>query len=392
MRILIPTLTYGRPQVFKVFAQGIRDLQKAFPKIDIECLAVGSGDKEMVEAEGIEYFNFKNDPLADKAEYRLSICRNKADYYLFLGSDDIITVEVFQYYLDRIADGHDWIAPYDLYLYHEGCMYHSKGYEVGHMRHGESLAVGRCLSNEILNSCGWSLWRSGRTRNIDKEAYDTLRRHTQNKHFFKLKGVGVLFDIKTKDNLSNFTPSTKEFMGKAEQFLPNTILKPLRPLRKSVDKTAVVNPNVELGKNVTIQAGAVIGCEGAIRGKEHFNGTVRIGDNVFIGSNVVIAVGTSGITEIGDYTIVMNQALIGHNVKIGRDCEIGAGVNVCGYAKIGNNTVIKTGCNIRNRVKIGKNVTVGIGSNVLNDLTAPGLYYGNPATPPDGWTKHKIDV
>ncbi len=219
---------WGRHKTFDVFAQGVKNLQEAYPQIEFECLAVGTGDREVVEKHGFEYHEYSNDLLSDKAQYRLSLCKDRADYYLFLGSDDVIRPETFQYYLDNLTD---YMAPLDMCFYYEGLIYYSPGYDKYHNRYGESLAVGRMCSNELLNKVNWQLWTEHKKRNIDRQAYLRLKDYAQNPHFFRLsKMEGLILDIKTEENLSKFDPIRFQLVGKPEDYLTDNIVELLKKI------------------------------------------------------------------------------------------------------------------------------------------------------------------
>ncbi len=380
MKVLIPTIMYGRHEVFEVFAEGVKQLQDSFLDIQIDCLVVGTGDREIVEKHGFEYHEFENMPLSRKAQERLRLSEGRADYYLFLGSDDFISVDTFKYCLDYMKSGHDFIAPYDILLFNKGKMYYAEGYNSYHPRNGGPLAVGRIVSNGLLNKCGWKLWSGNRAKNIDGLAYSRLSQFATNKHFYRLSDIqGVIVDVKTEDNLSEFNPERYEYLGLDVEYISKRMAEKTKPLRENINPTAIIHENVTIGKNVTIGAGCIIGSNGGIRGCQVFNGSIEIGDNVIIDSNVVIAKGKEGVTKIGNNVWIGNLANIGHNVTIGNDTEVGAGSFVCGHAEIGERVKIKTGVNIRNRVKVNNGITIGMGSNVLNDLTQlDTTYYGTP--------------
>lgn len=371
---------YRRHKVFDVFAQGIINLQEAFPEHEISCLVVGTGDKEAVDKYGFEYVDHPNQPLSQKANYRLKLCRDKADYYLFLGSDDIIDVKTFAYYLEKIEQGHDWIAPYDLCLVNNGYVYYSQGYKPGNPRFRESLAVGRCVSNELLEKCRWNLWDEIKERNIDKQAYDKLKHRAENEHFFYMTVTGgCIYDLKTGDNISEFIPENHKLIGEDFEYMAQNLIPLMNTFKQRVHKSSVLYPCVEHKGGLVVEAGSVLGVPGMIRGLKSHKGRLIIGENVIIGANVTIAVGGEGDTIIGDNCLIMNNALIGHNVTIGNDCEIGAGSNICGYAQISDKVRIKTGVNVRNRVQIAEGITVGMGSNVIRDLTMiNSTMVGNP--------------
>jgi hypothetical protein len=223
MKILIPTIMYGRHRTFNVFAQGIKNLQIAYPEVEINCLAVGTGDRKIVEKHGFEYHEFPNQPLSEKAQHRLELSKNKADYYLFLGSDDVMDEKLFGYYLERIKQGYDFIAPYDIHYWNRGVLYYSSGYKRGDARFKEPLAVGRCLSNKLLNDFNWELWTEERKIGLDAGVWKKLK-EVKNSHFFKSKNIGILLDVKTVENLSRFDRRKHTRIGFPQDYLnPNLI-------------------------------------------------------------------------------------------------------------------------------------------------------------------------
>jgi UDP-N-acetylglucosamine acyltransferase len=126
----------------------------------------------------------------------------------------------------------------------------------------------------------------------------------------------------------------------------------------SIHKTAIVHPNVKLGKGNTIGAYCVIGSNGEIRGvsQNDFKGHVVIGDNNVISEFVSIQrpFNENGRTIIGNDNLIMAHSHLGHDVKIGNDCEICTGTVIGGYVEIYDGAKIKLKCVIRNRVKIGE--------------------------------------
>jgi UDP-N-acetylglucosamine acyltransferase len=149
-----------------------------------------------------------------------------------------------------------------------------------------------------------------------------------------------------------------------------------------IHKTAIIYPNVKLGKGNVIGAYCVIGSNGEIRGvkQDEFKGFVSIGDNNVISEHVTIQrpyVLTA--TRVGNNNIIMAHSHIGHDAYIGNDCEICTGSIIGGYAVIFDGAIIKLGCTIRNRIKVGIDSLVGMGSVVVKDVQAGATVYGNPA-------------
>jgi len=149
-----------------------------------------------------------------------------------------------------------------------------------------------------------------------------------------------------------------------------------------IHKTAVIFPNVRMGKGNWIGAYSVIGSNGEIRGKDQklFNGNVTIGDNNVISEHVTIQRPYEFLsTYIGNNNIIMAHSHIGHDVKILDDCEICTGVIIGGYTVIESGVKIKLGSTIRNRLTIGSNALIGLGSAVVKNVESNSIVYGNPA-------------
>jgi UDP-N-acetylglucosamine acyltransferase len=150
----------------------------------------------------------------------------------------------------------------------------------------------------------------------------------------------------------------------------------------SIHKTAIVHPNVKLGKGNTIGAYTVIGSNGEIRGvnQNDFRGTVEIGDNNVISEFVSIQrpFNEGQKTRIGHNNIIMAHSHIGHDADINNNCEVCSGTIIGGYAKIYSGAKLKLGVTVRNRITIGPNVIIGLGSVVTKDILE-GVAYGNPA-------------
>ncbi len=150
----------------------------------------------------------------------------------------------------------------------------------------------------------------------------------------------------------------------------------------SIHKTAIVYPNVKLGKGNVIGAYTVIGSNGEIRGvkQDSFKGTVTIGDNNVISEHVTIQrPHNTTTTYVGNGNIIMAHSHIGHNAIIGDGCEVCSGVIIGGHAIIKNGAMLKLGATIRNRITVGVKALVGLGSAVVKDVPDGAIVKGNPA-------------
>jgi len=149
-----------------------------------------------------------------------------------------------------------------------------------------------------------------------------------------------------------------------------------------------VYDDVQIGKNVIIHAGCVIGSDGfgykSSRQKyKKFPqlGGVIIEDNVEIMANVNIARGTLINTFIGEGTKIDANCHIAHNNIIGKNNLIAAGVVFAGSVKLGNQCFIGVNSCIRDWIKIGNNVIIGMGSVVTKNISSNTTVIGSPARP-----------
>ena len=145
--------------------------------------------------------------------------------------------------------------------------------------------------------------------------------------------------------------------------------------------------NTEIGKNVIIQAGTVIGAE-TITTRRNAEGEVErfpqiggviIEDNVRIGSNTSISRGTMGNTIIRQGTIIGALCDIGHDVIIGSHCTIIAHVMLGGAIRIGDYSQVSMGAVIRSKIEIGSKVLVGMGAVVTRNVSDGKIVFGVPA-------------
>jgi len=144
---------------------------------------------------------------------------------------------------------------------------------------------------------------------------------------------------------------------------------------------------VQIGKNVLIKSGCVIGArgfgyerneDGVLERFPHIGGVV-IEDNVEIGGNACIDRGALSDTRIGKGTKIDNLVHVAHNVSIGRNCVIVCLSCIAGSAEIKDNAWIAPSAVIRDGIKVGKNAVVGMGAVVTKDVKDFDIVAGVPA-------------
>ena len=165
--------------------------------------------------------------------------------------------------------------------------------------------------------------------------------------------------------------------------------------RAVIGDRAVIHPCVvvgfecEIGSDVIIRSGTIIGSEGFGYAQDEKRrnhrvpqrGKVVIEDRVMIGANCCIDRGTHGATRIGAGTVVDNLCHIAHNVEIGEDCILTAMLCVAGSTKIGKRVITSGQVGIIDHLNIADDVVLVQRAGVANDIKTPGAYAGVPVMP-----------
>ncbi|MEY4659893.1 MAG: hypothetical protein RJB36_1659, partial [Bacteroidota bacterium] len=198
----------------------------------------------------------------------------------------------------------------------------------------------------------------------------------------------------------------------AFNFLVHSFVSQLKLEDACVHESAVIYPNVYLGKNVQIsehcvihagahiadhtliESGVIIGPNSVI-GFDAFYykkkesgydrmiscGGVHISANVEIGALCTIDRGVTGITRIGAGTKIDNQVHIGHDTQIGTNTLIAAGCGISGCVKIGNNVKIWGQVGMASGIEIRDNAIILGQSGVTKNVPEGAEYFGTPAGP-----------
>jgi UDP-3-O-[3-hydroxymyristoyl] glucosamine N-acyltransferase len=152
-------------------------------------------------------------------------------------------------------------------------------------------------------------------------------------------------------------------------------------------------PGTVLGACVIVHAGAVLGSDGFGYVRDPASGeyiqfpqqgTLVVEDDVEIGANTTIDRGALDETRIGSGTKIDNLVHIGHNVLIGRNVVIAAQTGISGSSTVGGGAVIAGQVGIADHVTIGPGVILGAQCGVPSNkkISGPGqLFWGTPARP-----------
>lgn len=167
--------------------------------------------------------------------------------------------------------------------------------------------------------------------------------------------------------------------------------------KNDIDPTALIGPDVTIGKcNVigaftVIKGRVIIGDNNYIapfvcigeppeyRGKAA-NGIIKIGSGNRISEFVAVQLpALSGITSIGDDNYIMDKCHVAH------DCHVGNEVNIAPLTSLGGSVTVEDFANlgqkvvIHPRLTIGRGAMVGMGAVVTKNIPEFETWAGNPA-------------
>lgn len=175
-----------------------------------------------------------------------------------------------------------------------------------------------------------------------------------------------------------------------------------------VGRGARIGNESRLGPNVSVLFGCSIGdrCilhSGAVVGADGFGfaphkgewvkieqlGNVRIGNDVEIGANTCVDRGALDDTVIEDGVKLDNLIQIAHNVHIGAHTAMAGCVGIAGSVRIGAHCTIAGGVGIAGHLTIADNVHVTGMSLVSRSIHQPGVYSGAfPLDDNKSWEKN----
>lgn len=105
---------------------------------------------------------------------------------------------------------------------------------------------------------------------------------------------------------------------------------------------------------------------------------VRIGTGAVIREGAVIHQGTYRETTVGARSWVLNRAYLAHDVLLGADSTVSAGVSIGGHCVIGDRVNIGMNAVVHQRRVIAPGAMVGMGTPITRDVPPFAKVYGTP--------------
>jgi UDP-3-O-[3-hydroxymyristoyl] glucosamine N-acyltransferase len=187
-------------------------------------------------------------------------------------------------------------------------------------------------------------------------------------------------------------------IGKGVEILPGCVILPHSEIgdHTKLFANVTIYPFTKIGKKCRLHSGVVIGSDGfgyTFHQGQHQKiwhmGGVDIHDDVEIGSNSSVDMGTFSPTIIGAGTRIDNLVQIAHNVKMGRGCV------VCGQSGIAGSATLEDYVVLGGRAAIGPDCHLGIGTQIAGGakVTEGGIWpagtklAGHPARDLKEWLR-----
>jgi UDP-3-O-[3-hydroxymyristoyl] glucosamine N-acyltransferase len=155
-----------------------------------------------------------------------------------------------------------------------------------------------------------------------------------------------------------------------------------------------IHERAKIGNNCVIHSGAVIGAEGfgfvpTPQGwsKMEQSGIVVLEDGVEIGCNSTVDRPAVGETRIKAQTKLDNLVHVAHGCTIGSNTALAGQVGLAGGVTVGNNVLLAGQVGVSNQVVIGDGAIVSAQSGVTSRVPAGAIYSGAPAIPHETFLK-----
>ncbi len=169
----------------------------------------------------------------------------------------------------------------------------------------------------------------------------------------------------------------------------------------TIGAECIIHPNVfiedgvTIGNRVILHAGVVIGTDGFgyVRDDMGYHkfpqiGTVVIEDDVELGANTTVDRGALGRTRIGKGTKLDNLVHVGHNCDIGERVVIAAQTGISGSVTIEDDCVIGGQVGFGDHILVQSGAVIGSKAGVLpGKIVRPGVWWGIPIQPLDQYKR-----
>jgi len=197
------------------------------------------------------------------------------------------------------------------------------------------------------------------------------------------------------------------FIDEEAEIGPETIIYPnvFVGRKAKVGANCIIYPNVTIrdrcivGNRCVLHPGAVIGADGFgfTPGPDGFKKIPQIGravleDDVEIGANTTIDRGAVGDTVISRGVKLDNLIMVGHNVKIGEHTVAASQAGISGSTKIGSWVMIGGQAGFVGHIEIGNGAKIGAQAGIMGNVEDGATVAGYPAIEKTKWLRQVANL
>ena len=177
---------------------------------------------------------------------------------------------------------------------------------------------------------------------------------------------------------------------------PNVVVYPDSAIgdRTILHANCVIHERTQIGADCVIHSGAAIGSEGFgfVPTREGWfkmeqSGRTILEDGVEVGCNSTIDRPAVGETRIKRQTKIDNLVQVGHGVTLGQGCALAAQVGLAGGVTVGDRVILAGQVGVANQITIGSGVTATARAGIISDIDANTTVSGHPTVPHRTWLK-----
>ena len=158
---------------------------------------------------------------------------------------------------------------------------------------------------------------------------------------------------------------------------------------------AVVREYCELGHDVVLQNGAIVGADGFGFAKDdagHWHKIVQsgpaiLGDQVEIQANACVDRASIGRTRIARGSKIDNLVQVGHGSSVGEDSLLCAQAGLAGSTEVGNQVILAGQVGVAGHCKIGDGAIATAQSGIPSDVAPGAVVSGYPAIDNKLWLR-----
>jgi len=172
----IITPNYKRPEILKLWCASIKRIRDDIG-VEIPAVVVSEEvDKETCQSYDINHITQQNLFVSEKFNRGVEFMRDKVDYVMIMGSDDIASSQTIRRVLEKCKKEYDLIGVNSIYFYgvdgaHKGKLCLHSGERI--------LGVGKTIHRRVLDEINWHPWGQEKNWGLDALVTMSIRPHVK---------------------------------------------------------------------------------------------------------------------------------------------------------------------------------------------------------------------